>query len=291
MISNTASESGFHFLADYMRCQKYFEWRYVHKLVPKYPATALLFGRAIHEVLAWWYQRNNGPYLEGDICIMFKRIMAQYKDEFSEEEWYNEKVIDGTAMLTKFVDTAHYNNWEPLAVEAPFEIMIPTTPSSSAKLTGRLDLVVRDRCSGLIYVVDHKTTGWGIPALCQTLSVSDQATCYLLLWNENHPKEEQASGVIFNILRKCKSVVECMQHLVMKTTDDLDRFKRDAGYILSEIFRKTTTSDQCFPMNTGACYNFNKPCPYLDLCKGMAYQAMIGTSFIVDEETLKEVDE
>jgi hypothetical protein len=274
-MPNAASESGFHFISDYQRCNKYFYWRYVKKLVSKYPATALLFGRAIHETLAEWFKT-----MAVDIIPIFKTQMELIKDEFAEEAWYDEKMTDGLAMLESFLFNVP-RTWQPIAIEEPVETLIPVT-GGSVKLTGRVDLVVKN--DGMVYIVDHKTTGWGLASLCQSLSVSDQATCYLLLWNQSHSLDLQANGVIFNIMRKNKSVVECKQHLVMKTTDDLRRFRGDASYLLSEIMRKTTTPDQCFPMNTGSCFNFNKPCPYLDLCKGIPYEALIGSQYIIDNE-------
>jgi hypothetical protein len=272
-MKTRASESGFHFLQDYLRCQKYWMWRYVRKLVPKYPATSLTYGKAIHETLAKFFQDKTI-----NLETTFTECLTSYKDEFADITHFDEKLADGIAVLTRFKDSFIFASWEPVEIEQSYSTVI-----GDVRFTGRMDLVIRDY-NGLIYIVDHKTTKWSIPPLCQTLSVSDQATGYLMLWNANHPHHQQAYGVIYNILRKYKSVIECKTHPVLKTSEDETRFKKEAGYVLREIMHKLSDPDACFPMNTGSCYLYNQPCPYLDLCKGTAYEGLIGLTYKIDEE-------
>ncbi len=280
-MPNKASSSGFHFIQDYLRCQKYWMWRYVKKLVPKYTSTSLIYGRAMHETLAQFFKDKRT-----NIKDVFIQQIEAAKDEFYDTSKLPEIRDDGVAILNAFRDSFIYATWEPIAIEEEFAVTIPV-PGGDVRFTGRLDLVVQDY-NGLIYIIDHKTTKWGIPALCQTLSVSDQATGYLMLWNRNHPDDQQAQGVIYNILRKYKSVVECKTHPVLKTSEDEQRFTEDAADVLHTIHTKISMPNARFPMNTGSCYLYNQPCQYLDLCKGTAYESLIGLTYKIEEEELDD---
>lgn len=275
------TESGIHFIQDYLRCQKYFFWRYVRHLAPKHPATALIYGQAVHAALAYYYSGHQAD-LEG-LLRTFWEEMQKYSDIFMDAEMFDTLIENGRQNLTAY--HAHYSHETggTLQVETEHQILLP----NNTKLTGRLDRVYQD--STFIRIQDHKTTGWSIPMLCQTFSVSDQATAYLYLWNKNHPTM-QATCVEFNILRKYKSVNEFYRHPVYKTDADLERFEKDTEWNLMEILSKTSDPDARFVMNTNSCYLFNKPCPYLDLCKGAAYEGLIGTLYVLDE-TSERIDE
>jgi hypothetical protein len=279
------TESGFHFINDYLKCQRYFEWRYIHKLVPKHPSTKLLLGQAVHKALELMFKAPAVfKYTREELLQSFMVAMEGLRLQYVTDEDFDGDLITGRALLNKFFDDQGHKYWKPLAVEQELAVCFVDHDVVASTLTGRLDLVV-EAPDGLVHIVDHKTTGWSIALLCQSLSISDQASAYLLLWNTNHP-ERPASGVIYNILRKCRSVVEVAQHPVTRNEPDIQRFKRDAHYVLKEIKRKTTTADQVFPMNTGACHLYNRPCAYMDLCRGVNFEGLIGTVFVIDETGL-----
>jgi hypothetical protein len=161
--------------------------------------------------------------------------------------------------------------------------------------TGRIDLAVRTP-DNRIYIVDHKTTRWGFVNLMRSLNVTDQTNGYIWLWNRTHPKLP-ADGMIFNIIRQYGSNPEFKQHLVTKTEADIVRFEKDANFLLDEIAKKMSNPDDPsvrWVRDTSACFKYNRPCPYLDLCRGDNYKGLMGVEFrkrTPDEQVYIETEE
>jgi hypothetical protein len=284
-----ASESGFHFLADYLRCQQYFYWKYPRALEPATKAPALIFGNNIHSALAAWYEAiKEGKDFDTKLAsaqLAFRNGMEADRDQYMDTEKYDDDLIRGQILLQAYAVEYPMEPWEILEVEVPVEY---TFPETGDKFTGRMDLVAR--ANSRTYIVDHKTTGWSMSSLSRALGVSDQGTGYIWLWNVVH-QNEPVDGIIFNILRSYKSSNEFRQALVMKTDEDIGRFKKESGFVLNEIAEKVSNPDAIWPRNTGACFLFNRPCQYLDLCFGSSYaEGLIGTAF-VERQGKPEPDE
>jgi RecB family exonuclease len=277
MANQGSSESGFHFLSSFQRCQKYFQWKYLLQLEPKYPSTKLLYGRAIHKGLEAWYKvlatKGTAPTRVKAALEAFKQEMTDCRPEYMYQDTYEEDVLRGIEAFQTYGIQYAYERWEVIGQpEQELECVLP----NGMRLTGRIDLVVKSP-EGVIYIVDHKTTGWALASLTQTLQVSDQSNAYLLLWNRNF-QGMKTTSVIYNVIRQYKAP-ECKQILVMKTEADVERFAADAASILDEIATKVTQSAAVWRMNTDSCFLYNRPCPYLTLCKGTAWQTAIGVEY------------
>ena len=279
---NNASDSGFHFLQDYLTCQERFKWKYFYKLVPLWESPSMMFGDAFHAGMAAWYSAHQ----VGIIAVKAKLVLAKdaFIDRMSTLEpkykfrgTYNEDVERGKNCLDNYALEYPYETWKVVLVESTLS---HTFEETGDRFTGRLDLGVVTH-EQRRYVVDHKTTGWALANLIKSLGSSDQATGYIWLWNDNHPPEEAVHGVLFNIIRMYKdNPPEFKHYLVMKSDMDIERFERDAAYTLAEIAHKVADPTNArFVRNTGACFKYNRPCDYLDLCKGSNYQSLIGTTY------------
>jgi len=288
-MPSRASDSGFHFASDYIKCQQYFYWHYVRKLEAKYKSTSLIFGGAIHAGLEAYYRgamEELSPETRvANMLASFSAAMQEEEAEYAEHEWYDADLARGLKMLTKYEEFYRgKDNFKVLAVEEPVRMTLAT----GDEFTGTIDLKIRKE--GQVFIVDHKTTKWGMTQSLQSLSVSDQATGYTLIHNVLHP-EEPAVGLIYNVLRNNQSVFEFSRALVVKSRKDQERFQGDITSILDEIATKMANPEARWVRNTQNCYAFNRPCPFLELCQGANFEGLIGSRYKVQEATNSESED
>jgi hypothetical protein len=278
------SGSGFHFYSDYQKCQQYFYWRYVKNLDTKFKAPPLIFGTAVHAALESWYidQMNGGKDLElrkANALQTFIKSMEAEEGEYAEHDYY---IIDrdrGFKLVSNYFDQYPDDErlWKILAVEESVQMVLPTGDI----FTGTVDLKVQ--IDGRIYIVDHKTTGWGMSQCMRSLEASDQSTGYTMIHNVMHPDQE-AVGLIYNVLRSVKSVTEYSRTMVVKPKSEQKRFAREIADGFGEIVQKMGDPNACFRRNTQNCFAYNRACPYLELCQGAPLEALMGYKFKISEE-------
>lgn len=278
MANQGSSESGYHFLQDYQKCRKFFQWKYLLQLEPKYTPTKLIYGRAIHRGLEMWYKglAKKDPVQERVNAALagFTQEMVDSHEEYMLDETYEEDLARGIEALRAYGIQNAMENWEVIGQpELDLSYVLP----NGYRVTGRIDLVMRNP-DGFIYIWDHKTTGWSLTSLTQTLQVSNQVNMHLLLWNKNFPGMPTTREV-FNVIRQVKSVIEIKQILVIKTEQDILNYEQDACELMDEIAQRSVQPNQNWCMNTDSCYMFNRPCVYMNLCKGTAWQSAIGVDF------------
>lgn len=98
-----------------------------------------------------------------------------------------------------------FARYEVLAVEKSFALPVTNPASERASRyfdqAGVIDLVVRDRATGLVYVIDHKTSASGMVAdLLALLRFDFQASLYPDAWERI--SGERPAGFIANVLVK-----------------------------------------------------------------------------------------
>jgi hypothetical protein len=274
------TESGFHFLQDYLRCQQYFRWKYVYDLEPMFLSPALIYGMNIHRALAVWYSMlpTKAPVAERVRAAIQEFKTAQYESasEYLSTDTWKEDTERGEFMLQQY---GLQYPFEPWVVVSPPEQTLEMQLPSGDKFTGRIDVPIMSP-QGRLYIMDHKTTRWGWVNIIRSLNVTDQACGYLWLWNKTNP-DRQADGILFNIIRQYKGMgePEFKQHLVTKSFGDIERFEKDAAFLLNEIAEKIADPDARWVRDTSACFKYNRACPYLELCGGENYQGLIGTTY------------
>ena len=284
------TESGYHFIQDFLRCEQYWAYTYYYGLEQMNPATVLLYGLAMHEGMEAWYMAvmNRLPLHERVRAArtMFKATLAGYKDMYLQPEYYSQDMAKGIALMEQY--GFEYANEGFTVDKLPdgrpaIEVACSTHLPSGDKFTGRLDLVVLNSV-GVRYIVDHKTTGWSLMNLERALRVSHQATGYLWLWNNNFP-DKQAAGVVFNVLRSYNGKPSFGRPIVYKTAEDVSKFQRDVAKILDRIANTVAEPDPTFIMNTDSCYKYNKACPFLELCQGSNYELLLGKRYKLRGDT------
>jgi len=288
MGKSGASASGFHFLADYKKCQRYFQLRYTERLVRKFVSTKLIYGRNIHAALETWYTllRDGHSRVERTEAMLttFSTMMETSRPEYAEEDFFNADCAAGLQLLGAYAERWVIEGWHVLAIEQELEAQLP----GGATLTGRVDLVVED-LYGSVYVVDHKTTGWSIDLLTRSLQISDQTSAYMFLWNANHP-EKPAHGAIYNILRKNKSVIDFARPPVLKCNEDIADFIADAQDTFDEIAWRITEKRR-WNCNKASCMLYYRPCDYFDICTMPNSKALLVASLFTVEAEPKPLEE
>jgi hypothetical protein len=296
-IEKGPSDSGFHFLLNYLRCQEYFRWGTVEGLEPTHTPHQLLYGTAMHYAMETWFRNiGKGAITQLDKSTdAFEKAMEEIESDFQDEQSFNDSMAKGRSLIPVY--TSNYvhdeDSWEVLKLpdgRECIELSLAMEFPGGDALTGRIDLVMRNKGSGKVYIWDHKTTSWSISQLSRTLMVGDQSTSYISLWQQNFPNIP-IEGVIFNVLYYNRGKMDFARPVIEKTQEDIDRFSMDAEYLLNEIATKSGDPEARWVRNTAACYLYNRPCPYLDLCQGANYKFLIGTQFRQREEDEKVMAE
>jgi hypothetical protein len=196
------------------RCPQRWEWGIKEGLTPRRVSNPLWFGQAVHIALAEWYLPGNkrGPHpadtfirvLEGDRVI---RVPNQDDPEALDE--YVDARDLGEDMLKHYVEFyGRDEDWDVIATEQTFEYWMPRLGFKKGKhirYLGTMDGVYRDRRTGFIWLMEHKTAA-GINL--QHLPLDRQASSYWLVAEFILKKlgligpDEHIAGIMYNFMRK-----------------------------------------------------------------------------------------
>ncbi len=159
--------------AEHAGCEQRWAWRAVHGLEPQTEARPLALGRAMHTGLALAYTKAEEPDREEGFRALRKELVRWAMDETNPDDWpKTSEIVEQASSLATRAMTRWWDgdraNVEIVGVELPFRLPLPIPGRvtkrgkprvSMADATGVLDLVIRDRATGVFYVVDWKS--WG----------------------------------------------------------------------------------------------------------------------------------
>lgn len=139
-------------LQDFLRCRKMWSYRWIDGLQPKKQSTPLLFGTAMHKYLEVYYSggsHRNALYAVQD-------LIEQTDTSQMDELDYQEMVETLNTVIENYNKRYEldFQDWEVIATELTFAIPL----DDEIGYTGTIDLIVRNKSDGKIYLVDHKTT-------------------------------------------------------------------------------------------------------------------------------------
>ncbi|ABD58470.1 exonuclease [Mycobacterium phage PLot] len=201
----------------YKRCPWKWYQSVVRGLVPNNPRQdARWFGTGIHLCKAEWYVpgRKRG------------RDMHETWDEFSQgtfttvssqglvnDEWESEWV-DANKLAHAMIDThlqayGNDDNWEVIAAEHPFSVLIPhpdkTINRAVCRYVGTIDLIIRELDTGEIWLDDTKTAA---RIYTHHLTLLEQPAAYVAVGTHVLREQgmigpkERVKGIIFDFMRK-----------------------------------------------------------------------------------------
>lgn len=276
-------------LADFLRCKRYYFYRYILGWTLDYPAHDLHFGQCWH--LAREYQLLNGY---DDIQGAYSVFITEYRKQFPEstDEIYKPKTPTAVlAGLMKFAEERESDLIENEVIELDGRKMTEISGSvpidDKRVLHYRMDSIMRRKIDGKVFSWDHKSTNgkyimgrqWadqfflsvqnGTYTHClycmfpieDVLGVEFCGTGfeYLLRGSKN-----RSAGYHATLRRvsafKSPDQMNVWIWLILDTLDDLEA-EMDRLFHCNE-------EDQilmAFPMNPKSCTDF-RGCPYFDFC-------------------------
>ena len=129
-------------------CHRAYKLAYVDLKRPAIPSDSLSFGTAMHSLLEhYWKREGFYPIDTGD---RFRDVTLRELFEGYVRRWLDEDL----------------EKYEPVGAEVYFEapLMNPETGgiSKTWKLAGKIDAIARERATGKVVIVEHKTTSQDI---------------------------------------------------------------------------------------------------------------------------------
>lgn len=274
-------------LSAFRRCPRRYFMNYILRRVPATEPQTIRFGKAMHTALEHWWSGG----IEAAVEALNKIAL-----DISPED---------TARLCALL--AHYNppreRFEVLGVEQPFEIKIQnpagtkrSRPFYGYRLAGKVDLVLREVDTGLIYVADHKTTAseiLGFGPYWQSLQVDSQMSNYSLAFN--------ADGFIYDVIKKpgiklcgkdekaaeekgitpeeayeerCEAQIAAEPEAFFQWREFV-KLDEDMAAARQDLWDAATLLRQCdkagrYPRFSDSCTGMYGSCPYLEVCAGGA---------------------
>ena len=149
-------------ISDYLDCGLMFKFGRIEKLQPEFKADALVFGTAIHAVLAEFYEelKTTGKKMSAkqlqEIFEGHWARLAKDRDDiqYKAEKDYDTLLLEGKELLSVFHQKLPEDEGNIIAIEEPFTFWIEGLP---VPIIGVYDLILED-ASGVISIVDHKTS-------------------------------------------------------------------------------------------------------------------------------------
>jgi hypothetical protein len=187
-------------------------WAYVERLKPVEEAPALRFGTLVHAALEQYYVPGikRGPHPAETFARLYEAEL-QEREVFgfrADDQWEEAGEL-GRLLLEAYVN--HWGDdgqWEVIASEQTFRVRIRNEDGSPlCWYVGTFDGVWRNRETGKIWIVDHKTAAqiWA-----QYLILDEQASSYWMAgpsWLRKQGvlgKDDELEGILFNFIRKGK---------------------------------------------------------------------------------------
>lgn len=144
-------------IAQFLKCQKSYEYGYVQELEPVRLQDKLFLGTAIHAGLEAYFKGEMILEAVNNVCDN-----ALLKENLNEEDLANISYIRDTAksIVPRAIDFLPGHEWEPIevngkkAVEMKFQYNLP-----NVNIVGTVDLVARHKPTNQVFIIDHKTRG------------------------------------------------------------------------------------------------------------------------------------
>lgn len=177
--------------------------RHVHGLTSEEESAALAAGTAAHEALALWLGgAGRGPALAA-FTAAYASMAALVEDRIARDPQAAKflgrfRVENLAAILDRYFETNPLDRLPFEAVESLIEVAyeVPLDDAGEFIFTGRLDAIVRERASGQLYVLDHKTTGQIDVKWAGGFRLDSQMTGYV--WAAEQTLGERVAGVYIN---------------------------------------------------------------------------------------------
>lgn len=274
----------------YMRCPRRFFYEYCLGWRPEGAAQDAYFGVCFHEAMDIMITEfgKAGSYTAEAVNKAFQRFEELYRQQFPEvtDELYDPKTPAlAHIALAEYAAIYARDSFKVIANETSGQALIGTNLDGTPRLiTYRIDSVVEDDRG--IWGKEHKTTKWMSDAWKAKWHLSLQVGTYThgLYCNFN---QSDVRGIIVNVFN-FKKVPKRKPSVERLTIHDYDRIfveknpeqigvwlsnvnywidRMQTDYQVLEVASDEEPTMEAFQMNTNACTDFNRKCPYFDFCQ------------------------
>lgn len=296
-------------LKDLRRCPRYFLFSERFRLRRKgLRAPALEIGTAYHALMCYLVRGelfvNAMKLVSRDTTAAFEAI----KDQFSEDAYAraldvsSQQLALAGAMANWSWNFAPWpgptgrEDWEVVSTEMPFEMECPGL--GAVPVRSIFDLVMRNRRTGELWVVDYKTTSRDPSKEVHKYRFAIQPKLYQLVGDHAYKDQGGITGVCYAVQKKptirlkknqtwddyLQEVTEWYngtgRHEENKFKWRVDppflrewpRFRKGMDDELKGIMKSGVRACRCrpvlarFPRNEDACFAYNRECPFTPLC-------------------------
>lgn len=278
-------------LSEYKRCPRKFLFRHIFHLKPDGRETALVFGGAWHSAMDQFWAHATKLRKDELVKLMYAAWLEHWCGEGlphpSDIDYEMEKELaprtpgNALEMIVGYVDDrwSRISDFEVVDIERPFAV--PLNPNDpNLFYIGKIDKIVRYR--GKIQGLEHKTTtaykknGPFRTAFLDSFSPNAQVDGYIFALHMMFPGEVRGVWVDGALVHKTEQGFQFIP--IERQLAQLDGWLWEVqewiGLIETDKKRladcKTTDPYlRAFPKNTNSCHDFNRSCPYIDLCKAL----------------------
>jgi len=265
-----SSACGHSFVNAFQDCPRKWLLRYELGITPRYTGKALTFGLAWHKAIEGFYGSSGEEALAlAQGLEILHSAQANHQYEYSED--YDADTERFPVMLSEWfrsVGRDILGRFDVLSLEETLSIELP----NGFVFTGRLDELLQERTTGLVFVAEHKSTAYSLTEMERNVFVGDQVPGYLALLRENKPEySAQLGGCLLDVTyQKGRSLQARVSRLAYDESDTARLVLNITG-VLNELsqkisaYRSGVSDALLFPRNGSACSRFR--CPYESICR------------------------
>lgn len=261
-------------LDDMERCPRYFFYRHVLGWEIEAPNNHLVFGTSWH--IAMEHLLLNG-YGDSSVIEAHNKMLAEYRKEFAPE---TDELFSPKDPNNAFVVLAQYamkyqkelENLEVIYTEIAGEVAI----DADHTIAFRMDSILREKDSGLIFSREHKTGSrthlWDDQWLLARQPGTYSHVLYCL-----YPYE-QVKGIEMNgsfFIKRKKDPFDFRRYVLKKRKDQMQVWMDNTSYYVNQVNHEYDILGDCteneevlnaFPLRAHNCFDYYRTCTYHDFC-------------------------
>jgi len=245
-------------------CPRGFFFRYVLGLQPEGPNIHLDFGSAWHEAME---QLLLGGYSMENVEVAYEKFLEVYREAFpnpiTDDDNAPKNPEYAYKALKQYIKQYESDNFDVLYTETAG--LVPIDLGRERHLAVKLDSIVRDRNSGEILSMEHKTTGRNSRSWRDKWSMMLQVESYTHLLYSLYPAEKVGKVMINGSVFTKSRTWDGVRIPVYKSKKQMAAFLWNVNHWIDQIewhyqqLAKTTIQMpvmKAFPINCSSCSKY-----------------------------------
>jgi hypothetical protein len=272
------SPSGRSMLSLYAKCPRSWAFKYLKGFKEKDTADHLTYGSVVHEAQEAFYLND----------FSLPDAKARITELLGKDHKLYEKAIKAITIWEEKLGSYDRENCKVLEVEQEAYLTLP----NGFVMTIRRDRVLEDCLVDEVFVGDTKTTGYSLEGAIDKYMKHDQPILYLAEAKQNEPEWlDRLSGWRTDCIYNKGSVWKVQRAPVSSFTADeiIDvmlsyaALTSDLAYKINSVLLDGDSISSQFYCNKDRCFDYFKPCPYLNFCHEIDQMDLPPANFEIDE--------